>query len=132
MRTASRNDLNSTVSKRLIATFLTNQPEPRNVHIIGYPFAGGQGKPGPELSPAWLFKQEWIQKMEDSQNLSVEMVAVTNPKCNTSSDKDIVGGHKIGKKNWCNVVNSSTRLERATERALRSGLFPLVFGGDHS
>jgi hypothetical protein len=28
----------------------------KKVHIIGYPFAGGQGKSGPELSPGWLFR----------------------------------------------------------------------------
>jgi arginase len=60
------------------------------------------------------------------------MVAVSNPKCNTSSDKDIIQGHKPGRKNFDNVLNSSLRLERSTERALRHGLFPIVFGGDHS
>jgi arginase len=60
------------------------------------------------------------------------MVAVSNPKSNTSNDKDIIEGHSQGRKNWNNVVNSSLRLERSTERALRHGLFPLVFGGDHS
>lgn len=67
-----------------------------------------------------------------NKGVSVEMVAVSNPKCNTSNDKDIVQGHKPGSKNWDNVFNSSMRLERSTERALRHGLFPLVFGGDHS
>ena len=100
--------------------------------MIGYPVAGGQGLQGPELSPGWLFRQEWLQNLEINSGVSVEMVAVSNPKCNTSSDKDIVQGHQPGRKNWNNVINSSMRLERSTERALRHGLFPLVFGGDHS
>jgi hypothetical protein len=62
----------------------------KKVHIIGYPFAGGQGLQGPELSPGWLFRQEWMQNMEDQQNVTVEMIAVSNPKCNTSSDTDII------------------------------------------
>lgn len=41
-------------------------------------------------------------------------------------------GNLPGRKNWHNVVNSSLRLERSTERALSHGLFPVVFGGDHS
>lgn len=70
--------------------------------------------------------------MEETGELSVEMVAVTNPKCNASNDKDIVDGHKPGRKNWNNVFQSSMRLEKATERALQLGQFPIVFGGDHS
>jgi arginase len=108
-----------------------NTPQ-NKVHVIGYPFAGGQGLSGPELSPGWLFRQDWLQDLEVNKGVSVEMVAVSNPKCNTSNDKDIVQGHKPGSKNWDNVINSSMRLERSTERALRHGLFPLVFGGDHS
>ncbi len=60
------------------------------------------------------------------------MVAVSNPKPNTANDKDIIEGHSPGRKNWNNVQNSSTRLEKSTERALRHNLFPVVFGGDHS
>lgn len=123
------------VASRLMSSFAgtSSQIQPQNkVHVIGYPFAGGQGLQGPELSPGWLFRQEWLQNLEVTQGVSVEMVAVSNPKCNTSSDKDIVQGHQPGRKNWNNVINSSMRLERSTERALRHGLFPLVFGGDHS
>ena len=108
-----------------------NAPQ-NKVHVIGYPFAGGQGQQGPELSPGWLFRQDWLQDLEVNKGVSVEMVAVSNPKCNTANDKDIVQGHRTGTKNWDNVINSSMRLERSTERALRHGLFPLVFGGDHS
>lgn len=73
-----------------------------------------------------------MKELEEKEGITVEMVAVSNPKCNTSHDKDIIQGHKPGKKNWNNVVNSSLRLERATERALKQKLFPIVFGGDHS
>lgn len=60
------------------------------------------------------------------------MVAVSNPKPNTANDKDIIEGHMPGRNNWNNVLNSSLRLEKSTERALRHNLFPVVFGGDHS
>lgn len=70
--------------------------------------------------------------MEANEGVSLEMVAVTNPNCNTSTDKDIVEGHQQGRKNWDNVLQSSKRLERSTERALKANLFPVVFGGDHS
>lgn len=60
------------------------------------------------------------------------MVAVSNPKPNSANDKDIIEGHQAGRKNWNNVLNSSQRLERSTERALKHNLFPIVFGGDHS
>ena len=119
-------------SRRLFATDLSQITEKKKVHIIGYPFAGGQGLQGPELSPGWLFRQDWLHSLEENSCLSVEMVAVSNPKCNTASDNDVIQGHKPGRKNYNNVVNSSLRLERSTERALRHGLFPLVFGGDHS
>jgi len=65
----------------------------RNVHILGYPFAGGQGRSGPELSPAWLFEQQWIQPRE---GLSLEMIDVSNPSSNTTTDKNIVHGHRFG------------------------------------
>jgi len=88
--------LSKTISKslkacqpsRLFATDILS--DKKKVHIIGYPFAGGQGLQGPELSPSWLFRQEWLHSLEENSDLSVEMVAVSNPKCNTSSDKDII------------------------------------------
>jgi hypothetical protein len=54
----------------------------RPVHIIGFPFAGGQQRPGPELAPKWLLEQEWLKEMERKGGVSSEMVAVTNEKCN--------------------------------------------------
>ena len=110
----------------------TTLSQEKKVHIIGYPFAGGQGKSGPELSPGWLFRQDWLQSLEENAGVSVEMVAVSNPKPNSANDKDIIQGHHPGRKNWNNVLNSSQRLERSTERALKHNLFPIVFGGDHS
>ncbi len=73
-----------------------------------------------------------MQNLQTNNQVSVEMVAVSNPKSNTQNDKDIVQGHKAGSKNQENVINSSMSLELSTERALRQRLFPLVFGGDHS
>jgi arginase family enzyme len=73
-----------------------------------------------------------LQSLEENSGVSVEMVAVSNPKPNTANDKDIIEGHTPGRKNWSNVYNSSLRLEKSTERALRHNLYPVVFGGDHS
>ncbi len=41
---------------RSVSTYIESVNESKKVHIIGYPFAGGQGKQGPELSPGWLFR----------------------------------------------------------------------------
>jgi hypothetical protein len=59
-----------------------------------------------------------LQSLEENSGVSVEMVAVSNPKPNTANDKDIIEGHTPGRKNWSNVYNSSLRLEKSTERAL--------------
>ena len=97
---------NSTIFNPNLVSQVGSSQE-KKVHIIGYPFAGGQGKSGPELSPGWLFRQDWLQSLEDNAGVSVEMVAVSNPKPNSANDKDIVEGHKAGRKNWNNVLNSS-------------------------
>lgn len=101
----------------------------RPVHIIGFPFAGGQQRAGPELAPVWLLEQQWLKEMK---GVTSEMVQVTNPKCNQAQDKDILDGHRPGERNWNNVFESCNRLEKATEKSLRNGQFPVVFGGDHS
>lgn len=101
----------------------------RQMHILGYPFAGGQGRAGPEKSPAWLFSQPWIQ---NRVGVSLEMIDVSNPNNNNSDDKCILHGHRLGQKNWNNVLYSCSKLEEATERALKKDFFPVVFGGDHS
>jgi hypothetical protein len=84
-----RTSLKSCQASRLFST-ADLYTDNKKVHIIGYPFAGGQGLQGPELSPSWLFRQEWLHSLEENSGLSVEMVAVSNPKCNTSSDKDVI------------------------------------------
>jgi hypothetical protein len=38
---------------RSVSTYFDNVSENKKVHIIGYPFAGGQG---PELSQEWLYR----------------------------------------------------------------------------
>ncbi len=70
--------------------------------------------------------------MERKGGLTKEMVNVTNTKCNQAQDKDILEGHRKGERNWNNVYESCDRLEKATEKSLRAGQFPVVFGGDHS
>lgn len=101
----------------------------RHAHILGYPFAGGQGRQGPELSPGWLFEQPWIQPRD---GLTLEMIDVSNPSSNITPDKSIVHGHRFGQKNWNNVLHSCQKLEEATESTLFRDHFPIVFGGDHS
>ncbi len=101
----------------------------RPVHILGFPFGGGQQRPGPELAPVWLLEQQWLKEMK---GVTSEMVKVTNGKCNQAQDKDIVEGHRKGERNWKNVYESCEYLEKATEKSLRQKQFPVVFGGDHS
>ena len=101
----------------------------RPVHIIGFPFAGGQQRPGPEEAPKWLLSQQWLK---DMKGVTSEMVQVTNEKCNQAKDKDIVQGQRPGERNWKNVYESCERLEKATEKSLRARQYPVVFGGDHS
>ncbi|TNV77192.1 hypothetical protein FGO68_gene7854 [Halteria grandinella] len=104
----------------------------RPVHIIGFPFAGGQQRPGPEEAPKWLFEQEWLHQMEKKGGVSKEMIQVTNQKCNQAQDKDILEGHRKGERNWNNVYESCDRLEKATAKSLLAKQYPVVFGGDHS
>jgi arginase family enzyme len=102
------------------------------VHVIGFPFAGGQQRAGPEEAPHWLFAQDWLHAIEKKEGLTKEMVPVTNPKCNQAQDKDILEGHRKGERNWNNVYESCDRLEKATVKSLVNKQFPIVFGGDHS
>ena len=50
----------------------------RKVKVLGYPFAGGQGKSGVELTPAWLKKQKWFTKLA----IEYEDVNVSSPNSN--------------------------------------------------
>lgn len=61
----------------------------RKVHIIGYPFAGGQPRSGPELSPDWLFDQKWIR---EKNGVSLEMIEVTNRKNNSGQEQPKILG----------------------------------------
>ncbi len=70
--------------------------------------------------------------MEKKGGVSSEMIDVTNPSSNASKDKDVIEGHRPGELNWNNVYQSCDKLEKATEKSLRKGQFPVVFGGDHS
>ena len=102
-----------------------------NIHVIGYPFAGGQPKAGVELTPEWLQNQKWFKEMDNT--CSFEMVEVTNKNCNSQQvnqnrDTDIIKGAK----NWHNVLNSAQNLKTSVINSLRNATFPIVVGGDHS
>ncbi|CDW81120.1 arginase [Stylonychia lemnae] len=101
----------------------------RHVHVIGFPFAGGQQRPGPEEAPEWLLQQKFLQ---NRNGVSTEMVNVTNRKCNQAQDKDIIDGHRKGERNWHNVYQSNVRLESSVIKSLHAKQFPVIFGGDHS
>lgn len=62
----------------------------RKIKILGYPFAGGQGKCGVELTPSWLNSQKWFKDLESTSNgkISYEEIQVTDSHSNLKSDKD--------------------------------------------
>ena len=35
----------------------------RKIKVLGYPFAGGQGKSGVELTPSFLQNQNWFKNL---------------------------------------------------------------------
>lgn len=107
----------------------------KNVKVIGYPFAGGQGQSGVELTPAWLNNQEWFKNM---RHVHYEEVKVTSEKNNLFHEeiaKALQWQNKsdvVEAKNIENIIASSYLLRQATARALQQGFYPIVVGGDHS
>ena len=110
----------------------------RKIKVLGYPFAGGQGQCGVELTPAYLQQQEWFKAMQSRSDMHVEYeeIKVTSPASNLLSsddENDLSGSEDMeDAKNNKNVQMSSLMLSQATSRAIRDGYFPLVVGGDHS
>jgi hypothetical protein len=57
----------------------------RKVKVLGYPFAGGQGRTGVELTPSWLQNQDWFKRASKDTRLPIEYeeIQVSSSKCNT-------------------------------------------------
>lgn len=108
----------------------------RKIKVIGYPFAGGQGKTGVEKTPMWLATQPWFNQMQAVKNVEFEMVNVSCSDANTLTfDEQYPSSSSDGlavPRNIKNVMDSSRALKHATAKALREGYFPVVLGGDHS
>jgi len=103
----------------------------KKVKILGYPFAGGQGKSGVELTPSWLQDQVWFKNLSQKSNgmIQYEEIQVSNSGNNlkiaeTKKDHD--------PRNLHNVMKSSMALRNQTYQALKDGYYPIVLGGDHS
>ena len=60
----------------------------RKIKVLGYPFAGGQGKTGVEKTPLWLATQPWFAKMQAMQNVEFEMIDVSCSDANTLTDDE--------------------------------------------
>ena len=56
----------------------------RKVKVLGYPFAGGQGKCGVELTPAWLKEQPWLKSLP----VEFEMVSVSEGASNSQTSDE--------------------------------------------
>lgn len=109
----------------------------RKIKVLGYPFAGGQGQSGVELTPAFLQQQAWFKAMCARSDMHVEYqeIKVTDVRSNSfSSDEEssLSSEEHEEAKNIQNVVLSSQHLSQATAQAIREGFFPVVLGGDHS
>jgi hypothetical protein len=87
----------------------------RKIKVLGYPFAGGQGKTGVEKTPAWVAAQPWFGRLK---NVEFEMVPVSDSSANIDVPEDIEelssSDGTIHAKNMKNVVESSRNLKRAT------------------
>lgn len=57
----------------------------RKIKVLGYPFAGGQGKTGVEKTPQWMKEQSWFKNMK---NVEFEMVPVSCSDANLLVDDD--------------------------------------------
>ena len=57
----------------------------KKIKVLGYPFAGGQGRSGVELTPGWLNNQAWFKSMAASSSkvpVEYEEINVSSPKNN--------------------------------------------------
>jgi arginase family enzyme len=100
------------------------------VHVIGYPFAGGQPRGGTETTPDWLFRQPWFKDLCKEYDVTTEMVNVTSRDSNARVHPKM---NRHGAKNWQNVMRSTRLLRWAVKDAIvLKDRFPLVIGGDHT
>ena len=114
----------------------------RKVKVLGYPFAGGQGRSGVELTPSWLQNQEWFQRAANASTkvaIEYEEIKVSSPNCNLFEVEKAQAAGRVfteeelsDAKNIDNVIASSTQLRNQTYKALKEGFYPIVLGGDHS
>ena len=78
----------------------------KRVKVLGYPFAGGQGKSGVELTPSWLQDQAWFKNMASKSNGLIEYEAINvSDQTNNLNKKDEVSD--TIPKNFKNVYDSS-------------------------
>ena len=66
------------------SSILSNMQKIKKIKVLGYPFAGGQGKSGVEMTPSWLQNQDWFKNMSRKSNSMIEYeeIKVTSQKCN--------------------------------------------------
>lgn len=114
----------------------------KKIKVLGYPFAGGQGRNGVQLTPSWLQNQAWFKDMANKSSsvpIEYEEINVSSPECNMWHVNKHLKEGKIftqqeldDAKNIKHVMNSSVRLRNQTYKALKDGYYPIVLGGDHS
>jgi len=81
----------------------------KKVKVLGYPFAGGQGKSGVELTPSWLQDQTWFKNMASKSKGLIEYEAIkVTDQSNNLNKKDEVSDNIP--KNFENVYSSSLSL----------------------
>lgn len=66
------------------SSILSNMQKIKKIKVLGYPFAGGQGKSGVEMTPSWLQNQDWFKNMSRKSNSMIEYeeIKVTSQKSN--------------------------------------------------
>lgn len=76
------------------------QRQIRKIKVLGYPFAGGQGKSGVELTPSWLQNQVWFKNLSNnsSSKLSIEYeeIKVSSKKSNLFQPEDYLTNSTSG------------------------------------
>jgi arginase len=64
----------------------------RKIKVLGYPFAGGQGKSGVELTPSWLQNQCWFKNLANNSSSKIpieyEEIQVSSGKSNSFTPED--------------------------------------------
>ena len=88
----------------------------RKIKVLGYPFAGGQGQSGVELTPVFLQQQSWFKAMQARSDMHIEYeeIKVTETRNNlVSSDEEsgfLSSEEQEEAKNIKNVTLSSQHL----------------------